>query len=207
MKWIQLRLWLLTFLILISCLWSKTGKASGVEPFHWGLTVEELNQALSKEGSVDFLLREDNVRYSIEFSYSPGKTLKIPRGRLRVLAQVKRAAGPESLGKVFGYLYDGRLFGRVELLKETPWTSLQEVIRGLKDKFPEGKVSRSFGGSKPINYFEYQRNDLYVFTNEEGVYYFEPGTLNKVIREELKVKDEKDSKLKEDMRELIPKTP
>ena len=202
MKWIQLRLWLLTFLILISCLWTKTGKAAGVEPFHWGLTLDELNQAFSKEGSSDFLIREDNARLGIEFPYAPVKTLKISQGRLRTLVLVKKTAGPESLGKVFGYLYDGRLFGRVELLKETPWTSLPEVLRKLKEKFPEGKIFRSLG-SKEVSYFEYRGDTLYVFTNEQGVYYFELLTLNRVIREEQRILDSKESKFQEETREQL----
>ena len=203
MKWIQLKLWLLTFLILISCLWTKTGKAAGVEPFHWGLKLDELSQAFSKEGSSDFLIREDNARLGMEFPYAPLKTLKISQGRLRTLVLVKKTAGPESLGQLFGFLYDGRLFGRVELLKETPWTSLPEVIRGLKNKFPEGKIFRSFGGSKEISYFEYRGDNVYVFTNAQGVYYFEPLTLNKVIREEQLVIDSKESKDKDETRDLL----
>jgi hypothetical protein len=203
MKWIQLKLWMLTFLILISCLWTETGKAAGVEPFHWGLTLDELNQAFSKEVSSDFLIREDNARLGIEFPYAPAKTLKITQGRLRALVLVKKTAGPESLGQLFGFLYDGRLFGRVELLKETPWTSLQEVTRGLKKKFPEGKIFRSFGRSKDISYFEYRGDTVYVFTNELGAYYFEPLTLNKVLWEEQRVIDGKESKMQEETREQM----
>ena len=201
MKRIRSRLWLLTFLCLICCLWAKTGKAAGVEPFHWGLTVEELNQSLSKEGSVEFILREDTGRLGIELPYTPLKTVKIPRGRLTALIQVKKSAAPDSLGRLFGYGYDGRFFGRVELFKQTPWSSLPEITRALKEKFPEGKVFRSFSGPKSVSYFEYRGKDLYVFTNEEGVYYFELLTLNKVLREEQKVLDDKESKVQEEFRE------
>ena len=62
MKRIRSRLWLLTFLYLICCLWTKTGMAAGIEPFHWGMTLEELTQVFSKEGSSDFILREDPSR-------------------------------------------------------------------------------------------------------------------------------------------------
>jgi hypothetical protein len=206
-KQIQSGLCLLTFLFLIGCFWTKTGNAAGVESFHWGLTVDELNQALSKEGSSDFLIREDNVRLGIEVPYAPTKAIKISRGRLRALFQAKKTTGPESLGQLFGYLYDGKLFGRVELLKETPWTSLQEVIRGLKKKFPDGKVFRSFGGSKEVSYFEYLGDNVYVFTNDQGVYYFEPQTLNKVVREGQQIIDSKESKMREEEREMIPSKP
>jgi hypothetical protein len=203
MKRIRSRLWLLTFLYLICCLWAKTGKAAGVEPFNWGLTVEELNKSLSKEASVDFILREDASRSAIELPYTPLKSLKIPKGRLTALIQVKKSAGPDSMGRLFGYGYDGKIFGRVELFQQTPWASLPEITRGLKEKFPEGKIFRSFGGQKSVSYFEYRGKDLYVFTNEAGVYYFEPLALNMVIREEQKVLDEKESKFREDTRELM----
>ena len=203
MKRIRSRVWLLPFLFLICCLGTKTGKAAEVGLFHWGLTVEELNQSLSKEKSVDFILREDTSRSDIELPYSPLKTLKIPRGRLTALIQVKKSAGPDSIGRLFGYTNDGRLFGRVELFKQTPWTSISEITRGLKEKFPEGKVFRSYGGPKSVSYFEYRGNDLYVFTNEQGVYYFEPLTLNKLIRDEQKVSDDKDSKIQEEMRQKL----
>ena len=45
------------------------------------------------------------------------------------LIQVKKSAGPESIGRLFGYANDGRLFGRVELFKQTPWTSISEITR------------------------------------------------------------------------------
>jgi len=201
MKRIRSRVWLLPFLFLICCLGTKTGKAAEVGPFHWGLTVEELNQSLSKEGPVDFILREDARRLGIELPYTPLKTLKIPRGRLTALIQVKKSAAPESLGRLFGYGYNGRFFGRVELFKQTPWSSLSEITRALKEKFPEGKVIRSFSGPKTFSYFEYRGTDLYVFTNEQGVYYFELRTLDKVLREEQKVLGDKESKDAEEFRE------
>lgn len=177
--------------------------AAGVEPFHWGLTVEELNQSQSKEGSADFTLREDTRRLDIELPHTPLKTIKITRGRLTALIQVKKSAGPDGLGVLFGYAYDGRFFGRAELFKQSQWTSIPEIIRGLKEKFPEGKVSRSYGGTKSVSYFEYRGNDLYVFTNEQGVYYFEPQTLNRVIRDEQKVEGDKESKTQEELRQKL----
>ena len=203
MKRTRSRLMAFAVYCLTGCLWANTGKAAGIEPFHWGMTPEELTQVLSKGGSSDSILREDSDRSRIELPFAPLKSLKISRGRLLALVEVKKSAGPESLGKLFGYAYDGRFFGRVELLSQTPGTSLQEVIRGLKERFPEGKVFRSFSGPKPVIYFEYRGSDLYVFTNEAGVYYFEPLTLNKVLREEQKVRDEKESKDIEGTRELL----
>ena len=203
MKRIRSRLWLLTSLYLICCLWTKTGEAAGIEPFRWGMTLEEVTQVLSKEGSSDSILREDPSRSVVELPYTPLKSLKIPRGRLKALVEVKKSAGPESLGRLFGYAYEGRFFGRVELFKQTPWSSLPEITRVLKEKFPEGKVFRSFSGPKTVSYFEYRGNDLYVFTNEEGVYYFEPLTLNKMVREEQKVLGDKESKFQEETREKL----
>ena len=155
------------------------------------MTLEELTQVLSKGGTSDSILREEPNRSVIELPYTPLKSLKISRGRLTALVEVKKSAGPESIGKFFGYAYEGRFFGRVELFKQTPWSSLSEITRALKERFPEGKVFRIFTGPKTVSYFEYRGNDLYVFTNEEGVYYFEPLTLDKVIREEQKVMGER----------------
>jgi hypothetical protein len=203
MKRIRSRSWLFTFLYLIGCLWIKTGEAAGIEPYHWwGMTLEELTKVISREGLSDSVLREDTSR-SIVLPYTPLKSLKITGGRLTALVEVKKTAGPESLGRLFGYAYDGRFFGRVELFKQTPWSSLLEITRTLKEKFPEGKVSRSFSGPKTVSYFEYQGNDLYVFTTEDGVYYFEPLTLKNVLREEQKVQGDKESKFQEETRESL----
>ncbi len=201
MKKIRSRLWLLTFLYLISCLWIKTGEAAGIEPLHWGMTLGDLTQALSKEGSTDVILREDPSRSSMVLPYTPLKSLKISGGRITALVEVKKSAAPESLGRIFGYAYEGRFFGRVESFKQTPWSSLQEIIRKLKEKFPEGKVVRTLSGAKTFSYFEYRGKDLYVFTNEEGVYYFDPLTLNTVVREEQKALGEKESKYQEETRD------
>ena len=201
MQRIRSRLWLLTFLYLICCLWTKTGEAVGIEPFRWGMTLEELTQVFSKGGSSDSILREDSHRSVIQLPYNPLKSIRIHQGRVKALVEVKKSAGPESLGRLFGYAYEGRFFGLVELFKQTPWSSLSEITRVLKEKFPEGKVFRSFSGPKTVSYFEYRGNDLYVFTNEEGVYYFELMTLDKVLREEQKAVSDKESKVQEDFRE------
>jgi hypothetical protein len=201
MKRIRSKLWLLIFLYLISCLWTKTGEAAGMEPFRWGMTLEDLNQALSKEGSNDFILREDPGRSSVVLPYTPLKSLKISGGRITALVEVKKSAAPESLGRLFGYAYEGRIFGRVESFKQTPWSSLPEILRKLKQKFPDGKVVRTLSGAKTVSYFEYRVKDLYVFTNEEGVYYFDPLILNNVVREEQKALGEKESKYIEETRD------
>jgi len=200
------RIGLFIFFYLTCCLWVNSGQAAGVESFHWGLTVEELNQVLAKEGSADFFLREDPSRSGILVPLTPFKSARITRGRLIALIEVKKSAGSESLGRLCGYAYDGRLFGRVDLFKQTPWTSITEITRGLKERFPEGKVYRSFSGPKTVSYFEYRGNDLYVFTNEEGVYYFEPLAFNRMIREEQKAEGERESKIQEEFRDQS-KTP
>jgi hypothetical protein len=201
MKRIQSRLWLLPFLFFVCCLWTQAGESAGIEPLRWGMTLEELNQVLSKGGSSDSILREDPSRSIIDLPFTPLKSLRISRGRLTALIEVKKTAGPESIGKLFGYAYEGRIFGLVESFKQTAGSSHSEITRALKEKFPEGKVFRSFGGPKTVSYFEYRGNDLFVFTNEEGVYYFEPLILDRVIREEQKVMGEKESKFQEETRE------
>jgi hypothetical protein len=201
MKSLGSKIGFLIFFYLIWCFWANSAQAAGVETFHWGLKVEELNQVLAKEGSADFFLREDPSRSGILVPLTPLKSARIPRGRLIALIEVKRSAGSESLGRLFGYAYDGRLFGRVDLFKQTPWTSITEITRGLKERFPEGKVYRSFSGPKTVTYFEYRGKDLYVFTNEGGVYYFEPSAFDKMIREEQKAEGERESKTQEEFRE------
>jgi hypothetical protein len=177
--------------------------AAGIEPFRWGMTLEELTQVFSKEGSSDSTLREDSSRSVIELPYTPLKSIRIHQGRLKALVEVKKSAGPESLGRLFGYAYEGRFFGRVELFKQTARSSFSEITRALTEKFPEGKVFRSFSGPKTVSYFEYRGNDLYVFTNEEGTYYFEPLALNNVISDEKKALGEKESKFQEETREKL----
>jgi hypothetical protein len=203
MKRIRSRFWLLVSIGLVCSLWTKTGESAGIEPYRWGMTLEELTQVFSKGGSSDSILREDPSRSSVVLPYTPLKSAKITAGRITALVEVKKSAGPESLGRLFGYARDGRLFGRVELFKQTPWFSLSDITRKLKEKFPEGKVFRSFSGQKTVSYFEYREKELYVFTGDEGVYYFEPSTLNKVVLEEKKSLDEKDSKFQEETRELM----
>jgi hypothetical protein len=207
MKRIRTRLWLFTSFLLICCLWAKTGEGAGIEPFRWGMTLEELTQIYSKMGSSDSILREDPSLSVIDLPYSPLKSLKISRGRVKALIEVKKSAGPESIGKLFGYAYEGRFFCRVELFKQTPWSSFSEISRALKEKFPEGKVIRNLSGAKIFSYFEYRGKDLYVFSNEEGVYYFDPETLLAVISEEQKNLGEKESKMRDAEREMILKAP
>jgi hypothetical protein len=203
MKSLGSKIGLIIFFLMTSCLWANSGRTAVIEPFHWGLTVEELNQVLAKERSADSILREDPSRSAIVLPYTSLKSLKIQGGRIKALVEVKKGAGPESIGRLFGYVCDGRLFGRVELFRYTPGASPTEITRRLKESFPEGKIVRSFGGSSTVSSFEYRRNDLYVFTNEDGVYYFEPLTLNKVIREELKILGEKESKMQDETREQL----
>jgi hypothetical protein len=164
-------------------------------PFRWGMTLEEMNQAWAGSGQTETILREEPTRLNIILPYNPLKSIQARRGRLAIVFQVKKTEGSLSIGKMFAYLYDGKLFCRVQLLKDTAAFSTQEVVSRLKKQYPEGKVYRSITGPTPTTHFEYLTNELYVFSNEEGVYFCEPYVLSKAVREAqqgLEVREAKD---------------
>ncbi|MBI5585722.1 MAG: hypothetical protein HY892_18075 [Deltaproteobacteria bacterium] len=177
--------------------------AAEPEPFRWGLTVEEMNQVWAKTGQTDTILREEPTRLNVILPYNPLKAIKVQRGRLTTVFQVKKTEGSLSIGKMFGYLYNGKLFCRAQLFKDSSVFSTQEVVSRLKKEYPEGKVFRNITGPTPTSHFEYLSNTIYVFSNEEGVYYCDPYVLSKAVREAQSGIEAKDAKDLEELRDAL----
>ena len=144
----------------------------------WGLNLEELNQAL-KEKSKTGLIREDKDRSEIEFQYGPAKSFKIRRGKVIALLS---STVPSSPGHLYGYTFEGKIFGRVLLFKDYPEFFPETIIRNLKEQYPQGRIVRNFSTPRSIPFFEYKSDQLYVFSTERGVFYYEPYVLEKVMR-------------------------
>jgi hypothetical protein len=169
--------------------------AAEPEPLRFGTTLEEMNQAWAKAGQTETILREEPTRLKVILPYNPLKAIQTQRGRLSAVFQAKKTEGSLSLGKMFGYMYNGKFFCRAQLFKDNPVYSTQELISRLKKEYPEGKISRTITGPTPSSYFEYLSNDIYVFSNEEGVYTCDPYVLSKAVKEiqtGIEVKDAKD---------------
>ncbi len=173
------------------------------EPFRWGMTLEEMNQTWAQSGQTDTVLREEPTRLKVILPYNPLKAVQAQRGRLSMVFQAKKTEGSLSIGRMFGYLYAGKLFCRVQLFKDNPVVSTPEVLSRLKKQYPEGKVFRNITGSTPTSHFEYLANELYVFTNEEGVYYCEPYVLSKAVKEVQQGIEVKEAKDIEELRDAL----
>jgi hypothetical protein len=147
----------------------------------WGLNLEELNQAV-KEKFNNGQIKEDKDRSEIEFQYAPVKSLKIRRGKIVALLSSWVPATP---GHLYGYNFEGKIFGRVILFKDHPEFFPETVIRNLKKQYPEGKIVRNISMPQGIPFFEHKSDQLYIFSTERGVFYYEPSVLEKVMRVEL----------------------
>ncbi len=144
----------------------------------WGLNLEELNRAV-KEKNKTGQIKEDQDRSEIEFQYAPTKSLKIRKGKLVALLS---ATDSSATGRLYGYAYEGKFFGKTIFFKDYPELFPETAIRKLKEQYPEGKVFRSFSTTRGFSYLEYKTDQLYVFVIEKGVFYYEPATLEKVVR-------------------------
>jgi hypothetical protein len=173
------------------------------DPFRWGMTLEEMNQAWAKSGQTDTILREEPTRLKVILPYNPLKAVQAQRGRLSLVFQAKKTEGSLSIGRMFGYLYAGKLFCLAQLFKDNPVVSTQEILSRLKKQYPEGKVFRNITGPTPTSHFEYLANELYVFTNEEGVYYCEPYVLSKAVKEVQQGIEVKEAKDIEELRDAL----
>jgi hypothetical protein len=167
----------------------------------WGLNLEELNQAV-KEKFKTWQIKEDKDRSEIEFQYAPTRSFKIRRGKLTALLSLTDSSTP---GRLYGYAYEEKFFGRVVFFKDHPELFPETVIRNFKEQYPQGKVFRSFSTTRGISYFEYKSDQLYVFVTERGVFYYEPTVLEKVVRIELGVYDQEEKKIDQKARDQGPK--
>jgi hypothetical protein len=159
------------------------GDDLGMKVLSWGLTLEELNRVYQEKVNPGGALRVDPAAYEIELQVQPNKTLKVPRGGLTAIQETTREAGPGAVGKPFGYLWEGKFFGRVVLYANKPGLSRTQMARELKAQFPEGRLFHKFSEGLMITDFELNSEKMTVFTNERGVYFYDPALLKRVGRE------------------------
>ncbi len=172
---------------------SGIGSTSGDEwtLLPWGLNLEELNQAF-KEKNKTGEIREDRNRPEIEFYFAPGKSFKIRRGKVMALLLLTDSSKP---GQLYGYAYEGKIFGRAILFKDHPELYPETVIRNLKEKYPQGKVVMNFSSDRKPPYFEYKSDQIYVLLTERGVYFYEPSVLEKVVQTEQEQFDREEKRI------------
>jgi hypothetical protein len=164
------------FFIFFSGLGSSQGDDWTLLP--WGLNLEELNQTV-KEKFKAGQIKEDKDRSEIEFQYAPTRSLKVRKGKVVALLSLTDSS---TSGRLYGYAFEGKIFGRVILFKDHSDLFPETVIRNLKEQYPLGKISRNFSTPRSNLFFEYKSDQLYVFSTERGVFYYEPFVLEKVVR-------------------------
>jgi hypothetical protein len=171
---------------LIGCLlfpWEGHGDELQLSPLRWGLKLEELNRVYQEQINPQGELKIDLQRFEIDLQIQPGQSVKIPKGNLVALMESPKSAGSSGLGRQFGYLWEGKFFGRLLLFKDhSPLTSTEAAQR-LKILYPEGKLFRKFTGTAMSHHFELDTQGMSIFMNDQGVFYFDPPVLKKALRE------------------------
>jgi hypothetical protein len=163
--------------------WPGFGEDLKLSPPPWGLNLEELNRVYQEQINPQGELKVDLQRFEIDLQIRPSQSVKIPKGDLVALVETPKGAGPSSLGRLFGYLWQGKFFGRVLLFKDhSPLTS-PEAAQRLKTLYPEGKLFRKFTGTAMSNHFELDSERMRIFMNDQGVFYYDPPVPEKVLRE------------------------
>jgi hypothetical protein len=189
----KMRPWRFRLTLAAGCLLLLTGvgMSQGLDlgPFPWGFSVDELNRSFNEKNQIG-QVREDNYRVEIELQLNPTKALKVRRGSLSALVW---SSNPSMAGHLYGYTYDGKFFGRVIFFKDHPEIFPETVIGTLKGKFPQGRTYRSFSRDRFISLFEYKSDQLYVFTTERGIFFYDPIALEKVVK---KFQSEYDQEIK-----------
>jgi hypothetical protein len=168
-------------------------------PFQWGATLDQLNSSLSEKNQIG-QVREDTFRIEIEIQYTPSRVIKARKGNLVAL---NWTSNPSMAGRLYGYTYEGKLFGRVLFFKDYPEIFPETVIGTLKKKYPEGRIYRSFVKDRFISLFDYKSDQQYVFTTERGIFFYDPAVLDKIVKkyqaeneEEIKRFEEKQPDIK-----------
>ena len=159
----------------------------------WGLNLAELNQAF-KDKFKTGQIKEDKDRSEFEFQYAPAKSFKVRKGKVAALLI---STEPSSPGHLYGYAFEGKIFGRVILYNDHPEFFPETLIRKLKEQYPQGKIIQNFSSSRIISFFEYKSNHLYIFSTDRGVFYYEPNVLEKVVRIELELFTQEEQKFEE----------
>ena len=165
----------------------------------WGLNLEELNRAF-KEKYQTGQINEDKYRSEIVLQYSPAKSLKARKGKLVALLS---STDPSTPGRLYGYAFEGKIFGRAIFFKDHPELFPETVIRNLKEQYPQGKIIRNFSTPRSIPFFEYKSDQLYIFSTERGVFYYEPLVLEKVVRIEQERSTLEEKKLEKEARDQL----
>jgi hypothetical protein len=176
MKWgFHLILGLFSFLF-----YSNLASGQGLElgPFPWGSSLDNLNSIMSEKNQIG-QVREDTFRLEFEIQYTPTRVIKARKGNLVALIW---SANPSMAGRLYGYAYEGKLFGRVFFFKDYPEIFPETVIGSLKKKYPEGRSYRSFAKDRFISLFEYKSDRLCAFTTERGIFFYDPEVLDKVVK-------------------------
>ncbi len=167
----------------------------------FGVTLQETNQELNRKNP-QLRIEDDLSRAEIELQYSPTKSIKLKRGRLTAWVI---AGLPSSPGRLFGYAYEGLFFGRVVYFKDHPEIFPETAPKVLKEKYPQGKLIRLFGSThRPISYFECKTEDLYLFTTERGIYYYDPAILERMIKVELERIEQQTQRMEKESRQDLP---
>jgi len=172
--------------ILIGCLlfpWEGHGDELQLSPLRWGSNLEELNRVYQEQINPQGELKLDQQRFEIDLQIQARQTVKIPKGGLVALVETSAGAGSSSLGRLFGFLWEGKFFGRVILFKDHPPLTSSEAAQRLKTLYPEGRLFRKFTGTAMSNHFELDSEQMTIFINDQGVFYYEPSVLKKVLRE------------------------
>jgi hypothetical protein len=160
----------------------STGTAFGQgidwSPLPWGLNLEELNTAF-KDKYKTGQIKEDRDRPEIDLQYSPTKSLKFKRGELVALLST---TDQSMIGHLFGYSYEKKFFGQVIFFREHPEISPETAMNILKEKYPQGRLLRNFDTTHWNPIFEFKSNQIYIFTTERGIFFYDPDTLEKIIK-------------------------
>ena len=82
---------------------------------------------------------------------------------------------------LLGYSYEGKFFGQVVFFKDYPELFPETINSVLRKEYPEGKLIQTFGASRAISSYQVKTEALYLFTNEKGVFLYEPAVLTKVV--------------------------
>ena len=170
--------------------------------FPWKLNLEELNQVF-KEKYKTGQIQEDKQRTEIDFQYAPNKSLRVNSGELMALIS---STDPSTPGRLFGYTYEGKFFGRVILFKDHPEIFPDSINNRLQESFPKGRVNRSFGSTRSFSSFEFKSDKIYVFTTERGIYFYEPNLVEAVARKFQGQAGDRMKRYEEDMKKEFDKS-
>jgi hypothetical protein len=163
--------------------WKGFGEDLGLSPLHWGVSLEDLNRLYQEQVNPLGELKPDLQRFEIDLQIQPRRSVKIPKGDLVALVETPKDAGPSSQGRLFGYLWEGKFFGKVYLFKDHSPLTPPEAAQRLKTLYPEGRLFRKFTGTTMSNHFEWNSERLRIFMNDQGVFYYDPPVLKRVLRE------------------------